>query len=269
MLGPHLDFPNARVFHCGGCGHAFAYPEPPIEWLDTYYRDIYSPRRAGWVDQPYIDIMKRRAAAQTEFIAAHWPAAGENGFSGINAVELGCGIGALTAALGACGARVRGSDGDHKIIEIGRKAFPGADICCAQFQDELAHEPLNLIAMSHVVEHMVSVESTLQDLKRRLIPGRSAMFIEVPNTFAEQFAQQLDMETHVHFFTATSLRILLERTGFLVEACRGCGPTFERLLAHPAGAPAQDLFGDDYGIYHDGPNPDGIWIRALATLPQD
>lgn len=237
-----------------------------MAWLDAYYRDVYAPRRARWISDAYRDIMARRAAAQVDFIAAHW----STPLDAVTALEPGCGIGALTAALAARGARASGFDGDRLIIEAGRRAFPEADLRHANLGDANlgdigAPAALDLIVMSHVVEHMVAVADALSDIGKRLRPG-GTMFIEVPNTTPEQFDRAMDMESHVHFFTPASLSALLARAGLVVEACQSCGPPFARLLAHPEGAAASVLFGDDYATYHDTGN--GIWIRALARVPQ-
>ncbi len=289
----HLDFNAAQIYFCQACRHWFAYPEPASAWLDQYYREIYSPQRRRYFSEAYYLLMERRAAAQIDFIRQQLPGKTLASLRNCNAIDLGCGVGALVAALEQAGLNAVGYDSDHLAITIGRQRWQ-ANIHVGTLSDhQLLHESFDLLCMSHLVEHLADLCRTLAAILQLLRPG-GYLLIEVPDCFTELFTANVDTESHLHFFTRSSLVKLCTALGLQVLACVSCGPPkllsgqvgaihqhaqspgvarspllaglsrvkrkFGRLL-RPSGQTAYDGYYDRY--YRDD-EPGGIWLRCLA-----
>jgi 2-polyprenyl-3-methyl-5-hydroxy-6-metoxy-1,4-benzoquinol methylase len=209
--------------------------------------------------------MIKRAGAQAAFLS-RWATTG-------NCLDVGCGIGALVAKLASQGWNARGIDSDLAAIDFGRRLF-GANLSAVSLDQSASDEgSLDLVCLSHVVEHMIDVRHSLTSVARTLKLG-GLMFVEVPN---QTSPPEGDMESHINFFSRNSLARLMESVGLEVVGCECCGPT-----AHAA-VPAKRSLGTRlmgvskrafqwctgttdwdgwYDRYFSG--DEGIWIRCAG-----
>lgn len=160
-------------------------------------------------------------------------------------LELGCGTGALGAALRlrAPLARIVGLERDPGAAEAARGALDAvvegdveAPETLAALDRALAGTPVDLLLIGDVVEHLRDPWAVLAALRARMRPGGSAA-VCLPNaahwsllrrqlagdwTYAE--AGLLD-RTHLRFFTRDSAAAMFEAAGFAVETV---APRFSR-----------------------------------------
>ncbi|MBI2240482.1 MAG: class I SAM-dependent methyltransferase [Magnetospirillum gryphiswaldense] len=260
----HPDFDGAAIFRCGDCGHGITAPEPDVADLARHYVEIYAPRRARWLGADFQATMVTRAAAQWAFVAAGLNLAGKGGGAGWRVIDLGCGIGALTAHAAGQGACASGYDSDHHAIAFGREVFPAA--CLHVGDPPPSASGCDLLLLSHVVEHLPQVELSVTAMLSLLRPG-GFVFIEVPNVPARLFEAGAETESHLQFFSLRSLTLLLGRLGLEVMICRSCGPEIEDFLAVPTGDSFRSLYEAHATRYDPLSGGSGIWLRALARKP--
>jgi 2-polyprenyl-3-methyl-5-hydroxy-6-metoxy-1,4-benzoquinol methylase len=273
------------------CRHWFGYPEPNILDLDRYYREIYSPRRKSYFGEEYYVFMERRAKAQSRFIEESLSrCAIPINMQQWRIMDWGCGIGALVAEFQHRGSDVIGYDSDLEAIEIGQKRWT-ANITLSSSHDlDVCHGLIDLLLLSHVIEHFSNIRQTLQDLIQVLKPGRF-VFIEVPNCSSDMFNVPADHESHLNFFSSQSLIRLLENLGVQVITCLSCGPPREQTIPKQQSSPNYDssplmVRGMNFlqkltsirmrdkhirtiydGFYdHYSPDENGMWLRCLARI---
>ena len=91
--------------------------------------------------------------------------------SGERILDLGCGTGALTAEIAACGAHVIGADRSAEMIEEARKKFPAIqfEVCDARalpFSDEF-----DAVFSNAALHWIPEAERVIQGVARALRPG--------------------------------------------------------------------------------------------------
>jgi SAM-dependent methyltransferase len=161
-------------------------------------------------------------------------------------LEVGCGEGWLLAAAAAAGYEVRGLD----FSDAGLRRFHPELLAKATFGDAFenldrlieAGAAFELVAMEHVLEHVVDPEGLLARLPRLIAPG-GMLAVTVPNDFsplqlAARAAGVADRDfwvappQHLNYFDASSLRRLLTRLGFAVRLAYASFP-IDWFLFHP------------------------------------
>lgn len=288
----HPDFTGSDIYRCLECQHYFTYPEPNNDTLAIYYRDTYSNQRRQYFGEPYYVLMERRAKAQIQFIKQNLqPKEQITGLRNFKALDIGCGVGALTAYLHHQeGADSTGYDSDGKAIEVGRKRWKNnmgiqANLSINPSDGLIGlHGQFDLLSLSHLVEHLPDVSLSVTSIIQTLRPG-GYVFVEVPNCFSEMFLAKVDTESHLHFFSQRSLQLLLESTKLNVISCQNCGPP--KFQAYNLGrqsprlvkqfrakmaACSRVVFGQTMrirtiydGYYDHYPvNDNGLWLRCLA-----
>jgi SAM-dependent methyltransferase len=134
-------------------------------------------------------------------------------------LDVGCGTGALLAALRQDGWAVQGVDPDATLArqareERGLAVFVG-DLAAAAFPNE----HFDLVVLWHVLEHLPAPLATLGEVRRVLRPGGVAV-IGVPNAASLQarllgrYWAAYDVPWHLSHFSPGTLGKLLEQAGF-------------------------------------------------------
>ena len=295
----HLDFSEIEIFHCPDCKHWSCHPEPAKIWLESYYCGVYGRESREPFAEEYVLTMKKRAAAQVDFMQRHLSPAGNDSvsLSGKRVLDLGCGVGALVAELEAQSAYAVGYDSDPIAIAVGKSTLQ-ANVHTGHPNRPADNQPqYDLLCLSHVVEHLPSVKESLSEMLRFLKPG-GYVFIEVPNSFGQMFHGEIDTLSHLHFFTKQSLVTCLGLIGLEDVNCLSCGPPRERILtlwrksshnistrgwvpgsiARLKGLLSQlkqrwvkvepvTLFDGFYETYYGSDETGGMWLRCLARKP--
>ena len=138
--------------------------------------------------------------------------AGQSALSGKQVVDLGCGDQHLKNPFEKQGANYRGIDIDECNLEV--EAFP------------LEDETYDIAVSMAVIEHLRDPGHFLSEIKRVLKPG-GALWMDTPDIEACG-AKFWNDPTHVHPYTRSSFRMLLEMNGFkdvLVTPNYRCKPS--------------------------------------------
>ena len=172
-------------------------------------------------------------------------------------LDIGCGRGDFLVAAREAGWDVLGVDMVDAAAAVARGRY-GLDVRTGTLADA-GVEPgsLDVVAGTHLLEHMVDTVGFLNEVRALLRPG-GYVFVEVPNWRHPLRVREGGSWRHLHpfehvtHFTAATLRDALRRGGFSVELLRS--PTW-------IGTP-QTI---DHALFDLGLAP---WSRLVHRLPR-
>jgi hypothetical protein len=217
-----LSVATDRVYHvrrCPNCGLAFTVPRPTQSQLQSFYGEQYFKRTQRDIPFGYVDYEGESLAAmnadRTWDDLKNWGPQ-TSGVPVRRLLDIG-------AATGAFGARALGEGWRVVACEIGdsarKKAAEKGLVTVASLAE--VEGPFGLITMFHVLEHVIEPLETLRRV-RELVDSRGLVAIELPQWHsAGRLARQsrwaqLQPPVHINFFTASSLKLALERSGLAV-----------------------------------------------------
>jgi 2-polyprenyl-3-methyl-5-hydroxy-6-metoxy-1,4-benzoquinol methylase len=206
------DYPFRR---CGSCGLVFLHPAPTRDELPALYPSTYhnfeAPARgvAKW-------LLDRYYAKQAASCLRLTPPGG-------SVLEVGCAGGELLARIARTGRRVRGVEISKPACELAWER--GLDVFHGTLEEFEADEPVDLVVMSHVIEHVVDPVATIRRVHALLAPG-GVLALETPNVGAldaRLWKSQWGLvhyPRHLFLFDRATVRRLLEAGGLQVERVR-------------------------------------------------
>jgi SAM-dependent methyltransferase len=209
-----FGFPIAR---CQNCGLVFANPRMPAEairgrYSAGYFWNEYLPAQ-GVKDGAFdLNDFDRRYAALLGLIQASVGGPGKM-------LEIGTGAGFFLKAAQRAGWQVQGIELSDEAAGFARQRL-GLEV--AQIPAEAlgaGTEPLDVVVMFEVIEHLFDPRLVLEQALRRLRPG-GALVLSTPNFDAlSRLAlgpswAVLSPGEHLYYFTRDSLRAILKVAGF-------------------------------------------------------
>jgi 2-polyprenyl-3-methyl-5-hydroxy-6-metoxy-1,4-benzoquinol methylase len=219
-------------------------PRPTADELRTFYANEYFQASHGTYAPDYseTELAHRDLIARLLLFAAERA----RGRGGGRFLEVGCGEGWLLAAAKTAGFEVAALD----FSDDGLKRFHPDLLASATFGDAFdnlerlidAGERFDVVAMEHVLEHVLDPEQLLRRLPRLIAPD-GVCAITVPNDFsplqlAARAAGHVERDfwlappQHLNYFEAKSLTALLERLGFETRLAYASFP-IDWFLMHP------------------------------------
>jgi 2-polyprenyl-3-methyl-5-hydroxy-6-metoxy-1,4-benzoquinol methylase len=222
-----MDAPFTLVTHADGWRSV--EPKPTPEALKAFYAKEYFQGSHG----TYAPDYSAEERAHRQLIARLMLFAVEKarGRSAGRWLEVGCGEGWLLAAAKSAGYHVRGLD----FSDDGLRRFHPELVADAAFGDAFENldaliehgERFDVVALEHVLEHVLDPEALLARLPRVIAPG-GVVALTVPNDFsplqlAARAAGLVDRDfwvappQHLNYFDARSLPRFLQRMGFDVR----------------------------------------------------
>jgi 2-polyprenyl-3-methyl-5-hydroxy-6-metoxy-1,4-benzoquinol methylase len=206
---------------CEECGFVFSYKHLKEECLSTNYRN-YSTRIRG------IDIssaesreklfLKRAGSfAQDRFNFLSEHIQGKK-----SVIEIGCNDGANLYPFFKNGFSVTGFDLDEDSLNVGRKF--GLDLRSSDCFDFLKNEKIDVVVLSHFLEHLIDPLSFLKALQKNLNED-GHVFVEVPGIRHFQWVNwkagvlpYMQFE-HLQCFERATLVAIMEKAGFECLKC--------------------------------------------------
>lgn len=222
QLGGLAERGEVGLVRCRQCEFEFVEPRPDDLALAGFYE-----AQDYTAHEPVDDTAAVRRA---EHQLAQVKAAG-GGLDGARVLDVGCGGGQFLAAARRRGAKVVGVDP----AAHAHQACWRQEIEIVPQLDDLGAQRFDGIAMSHVLEHVPDVLSTLVDLRERLVAG-GWLCLEVPNRESLRARLSPPLITrlgaderhrafpiHLSYFTPETLRQALGVSGFVVAAMTTTG----------------------------------------------
>jgi len=234
--------PDTLLIHADGWRSVADKPTP--EALKAFYAAEYFQGSHGTYAKGYSETERahRTLVADTLLHALRKVRGATDG----QLLEVGCGEGWLLAAAEQAGYAVRGLD----FSQDGLQRFHPALAARVTFGDAFenlerlieAGDRFEVVAMEHVLEHVLDPEGLVARLPRLLAAGGVAA-ITVPNDFSplQRLARErglIDRDfwvappQHLNYFEAASLMRFLERLGFEVRLAYASFP-IDWFLLHP------------------------------------
>ncbi len=135
-------------------------------------------------------------------------------------LEIGCGHGWLLKLMKDWGWEVKGVEWNPVSAKHGREKF-GVEILEGQLEDQnFPDNSFDVIVMRHVLEHVPDPVRVLKECNRLLKP-RGVLALAMPNGrslgshWFGRYWRGLTTPWHLHLFNPKSLKILLEKSGYL------------------------------------------------------
>jgi SAM-dependent methyltransferase len=158
--------------------------------------------------------------------------------SGTTVLDVGCYDGSFIGKLPA-GIKGIGVDIDEPAIERARQRFGGAGhrFIYADFEKVDVSEPVDVITMFHVLEHLPRPAEVLERLAQLATP-RTRLLVEVPIVENVIFGDVCGFLTvqHLTHFSKASLQNVMHRAGWRVRSAQSMeGYNGFRVIAEPAG----------------------------------
>jgi SAM-dependent methyltransferase len=233
VLGPHPDFPGHNIVRCRACAMVSIDPQPSIDELAELYPESYRMELGQKPSDAYLAFMDKRATAQKAFISTHLQLDSES-----RVLDIGCSAGSFLLGFSADTPNLEGYEPDVVMAGLARDRLPAS----AQVFNELCDPATlpsaryDLIALSHVFEHLIDPVGFLGHLLRATRPG-GLVFIEVPNEPVSEVMRQVRApyrgKLHLSFFNPDSLRRCAERSDGTVVKIASYGPTAGRFSLVP------------------------------------
>jgi SAM-dependent methyltransferase len=228
-------FGETSLNSCGRCGLVQAAPPPAPEKLTDYYTVDY--RTGGYAGSDVADVSQfpkdnlfyfNRGQSIADLLSTY--VRKENP----QILDIGAGYGHILHALG------------QRYSHSTRMAVEFSDVCAKHLMSlgvQVFTEPVeevlprigrrfDLVVMSHSLEHVLNPLTVLQLIKASLVPG-GILYVEVPNIPVESLLRYPDHmwaprydEPHITFFSRSTLRDLLESSGFEVKFCDTAGAEY-------------------------------------------
>jgi len=208
-LGTGEEF---RIVRCSGCRLMYLNPRPVRSVMPKYYTDSYSvfSVKPRWT-RPFSTFLDARRVRRLRGLLR-----GQG-----RALDVGCGRGELVAALRRAGIDAHGIDPSEHAV---RNAVPGAIGHVELGLVETAavgQEEVDLVILSHVLEHCHDPGGLLLHVRRMLRPG-GYLYVEVPNALSwearalGQYWGGWDVPRHCYHFSPETLVRLLNQKSFTV-----------------------------------------------------
>jgi 2-polyprenyl-3-methyl-5-hydroxy-6-metoxy-1,4-benzoquinol methylase len=200
----------------------YTVPPPTASEILQYYPASYLPYNpAAPLRQSTLGGLLRQIAIGPYRLRFGDPDFAVRPFGGGRLLDIGCGAGRFLERAADLGWRVWGFDISADAVAEATRHIPQANIRRCTLDEFVTDERFDLIAMSHVLEHIADPVRTLERCRDLLAPtGR--LLIGIPNIKsweAKLFGRYwsgLDVPRHIVHFREDLLRRVLAGMGFSV-----------------------------------------------------
>ncbi|MFY9823747.1 MAG: class I SAM-dependent methyltransferase, partial [Thermoanaerobaculia bacterium] len=196
---------------CAGCSHVYISPG----LRRAAYLDLEAEGESngdGDGGSPYLEAQRLYAEPICQLLRLRSP--------GARLLDLGFGEGHLLRTARAFGFEVYGMDASRQAVELLEPEFGRHVVCGAIGAVAIPWSDLDVIVMSHVLEHLRDPAAALAEVYGRLKPG-GLLYVAVPDMGSVQFRMfgknwdAVSPLVHLQGFNEASLGHLLARCGFV------------------------------------------------------
>lgn len=225
---------NLRRCNRADCGLVWIDPMPKPEEIAKAYKIYYTHSESDEYSlqaQGSAFVLKKVYAATTR--AIRWMVGIDRDRSRASSMfledvppgrilDVGCGAGSLLSSLRNRGWDVLGSDFDQQAVEYARLVH-GLDVRLGGVENfDTSTEAVDVITLSHVIEHVHEPWSFLETWATVLRPGGS-IIIRTPNIESIGYRwfganwRGLEPPRHLQIYTAQSMRRMIEKTTLKID----------------------------------------------------
>jgi SAM-dependent methyltransferase len=206
--------PNYALRACPQCQLEFLDPQPDDAVLAAIYSDGYFLGQRN--DQAAERRSKMKSATGALYIDA---LAGLVPPESADLLEIGCGHGEVLLEARNRGFRVSGIELSAHAAAIANRCLGAEAVSVGTLEAcPLARDRFSAVLAADVVEHVRDPEGWLRRIHELLVPGGIVLLITPSlDSWTRRLLRSRWMEykvEHLHYFSAASIRLLLERCGF-------------------------------------------------------
>ncbi len=204
------------IVECENCHFKFTNPRPDAASIGMYYESeeyiSHSNTKSGIINKAYHMVRSITTKQKVELINRYSPSKG-------TILDYGCGTGVFLGACKKDGWEVRGVEPNQRARQLATEET--GELIAPQLQD-LQGEKYDVITLWHVLEHVMSLNETLDQLVDCLQED-GTLVIAVPNAdshdaqeYKENWAAY-DVPRHLYHFTQQTMKRLLKRHKMQLE----------------------------------------------------
>lgn len=202
---------SQTIVICNNCGFVYSNPAPAPGELLRYYKafsNYEKPQRGGRESEQALNKWNRTY----DLISRNFPV----GYNG-NVLEIGCSTATGLSIFKSKGWNVLGVDPSEIAANIARKLYD-IEVISGMFERNTVVDrgEFDVIILSHVLEHLLSPELMIDELKN-ILSKRGLVYIEVPNLLRPFVPMGYFTFEHLNYFTPTTLKSLMNTKGFTIE----------------------------------------------------
>jgi SAM-dependent methyltransferase len=219
--GMHFD--GESVVECDNCGMVLLKPRMTLFELEKFYSSNQFSKKFRGSGKPNDVIMKareKRAIEKMELIEKYLDFTPQGSI-----LEIGCSSGYLLRKFQDKGRKVYGIDPSDGFVQYARDNYK-LDVVSGMYPEDIPKEwgnNFSMIIALHVLEHTddpVYVLSSILDM----LSNNGLLVLEVPDvnravTVRKYLHQDYFQKSHLWDFSASTIKILLEKCGFDVYVC--------------------------------------------------
>ena len=203
---------------CLRCGYLFYPWASSIDPEALYTADYFQGAE-------YFDYRSQRATLAKNF-RRHLALMRRYGAGRGRLFEIGCAYGFFLQEA-ARQFEVRGVDVSAEAVAFARETLQ-LPVACGTVDATSREEPYDVVCIWETLEHVVDPARAVQDARGLLKPG-GHLFLTVPDVgslvarLQGRRWRQIHPPTHLNYFSRPTMRLLLERMGFVVKGMRSIG----------------------------------------------
>ena len=211
-----------EVWECGTCTFRFTQNAPGESEIIRYYQSAdyvsHSDTRQGLVNRLYHTVRKFTLKSKRALVEKVTEV--KTG----SLLDIGAGTGAFAFAMKSAGWKVTGLEPDTTARTNALTNYK-LELEDTSRLHQLESNAFDAITMWHVLEHVHDLHGYLQTFLRILKTG-GKLIIAVPNFTSydakvyQEFWAAYDVPRHLYHFSPRSMKVLLEKNGFVLEAVK-------------------------------------------------
>jgi SAM-dependent methyltransferase len=226
---------------CADCGHVYVSPRISVAVQAGMLLDLDDLA----CEDSYLEVQRVYAETICQQLRDRTP--------GARLLDIGFGRGYLLQMAQVYGFEVYGLDGSHAQVAELRPQFGDRVAHGVLGRDEVPWDGLDVVVMSHILEHVADPAAVLAHVRERMTPG-GWVYLAVPDLGSLHFTifgkrwDAVNPLAHLQYFTEDSLRHLLAACSFeRIERIRhppvddAVAPRWMRLMRQLGGSESSEL----------------------------
>lgn len=210
----------SKVVQCTRCGLMYLNPRPLPEHIkgiydENYYRKYMTKSSMAGGNFEVSEAMKLKLAEVERQLSSKG-----------SLLEIGCATGLFLNYARQKGWRVKGVEISPWASNLARLTY-NIEVFTGTIEEaRFADSTFNVVFMNHVLEHLPNPVGTLREVYR-ILRRKGVLVVEVPNEFDTLFEKVRELlgkprvpyeipSPHLYFFTASTLRCILAKSGFTI-----------------------------------------------------
>ncbi len=208
-----------EVYRCEACDFLFTQNFPDENNIARYYDTpdyvSHSNTQKGAINRIYHLVRKAMLRHKGKLVQKHTQRLSAD------LLDIGCGTGFFLDEMARRGWFVKGIEKNASACEFAVKNF-GIAPDSPEMLDKYEERSFDVITLWHVLEHLQSLNETLQCINRLLVLN-GTLIVAVPNAVsfdAEHYGEfwaAFDVPRHLWHFSPKTMKIIVEKAGFNIE----------------------------------------------------